>query len=93
MLCALLDLLVGERAERVFDDDRGEIVHTESITLHLCLVQEFRGHDNCRGAAGGFQSNAVMRTARRARPSIADRGHRDVVIGGDGRDQRWVGLL
>jgi hypothetical protein len=77
----------------VFDHDRGEIAHAERITLHLRLVQEFRGHDNCRGAAGGFQSDAVMRTARRARPSVTDRGEHDVVGGGDGRDQRRVGLF
>ena len=41
MLRALLDLLVGQRAERVFDHHRGEIVHAERIALHLCLVQEF----------------------------------------------------
>ena len=56
MLRTLVDFLVCESAERVSDDDGGEIVHTERIALHLCLVQEFRGHDNCRGAAGGFQS-------------------------------------
>jgi hypothetical protein len=66
LLRALVDLLVGQSAERVFDNDRGEIAHTERIALHLRLVQEFRCDDNCRGAAGGFQSDAVMRTARRA---------------------------
>ena len=90
---ALLDLLVGESAERVLDHDGVKIAHAERVALHLRLVQELRGDDNCRGAAGGFQSDAVMRTARRARPSVADRGHHDVVIGGDGCDQRWVGLL
>ena len=93
MLRTFVDLLIRQSAERVSDHDRGEIVHAERIALHLCLMQEFRSDDNCRGAAGGFQSDAVMRTARRARPSVADRGHHDVVIGGNGRDQRWVGLL
>ena len=54
LLRAFVDLLVGQSAERVFDDDRGEIVHTERIALHLCLMQEFRSDDNCRGASGGF---------------------------------------
>ena len=93
MLHTLVDLLVGQSAERMFDHDQGEIGHAERIALRLCLVQEFRSDDNCRGAAGGFQSDAVMRTARRARPSVADRGHHNVVIGRNGRDQRWVGLL
>jgi len=93
LLRALLDLLVGEGAERVFDHHRGEFVHAERVALHLCLVQEFRSDDNCRGAAGGFQSDGVMRTARRARPSVTDRGHYDVVSGGDSRDQRRVGFL
>ena len=86
LLRALLDLLIGQSAERVVNYDRDEIAHAERVALHLCLVQEFRSDDNCRGAAGGFQSDAVMRTARRARPSVADRGHHDVVIGGNGLD-------
>jgi DUF917 family protein len=73
--------------------DVGEIVHAKRIALHLRLVQEFRSDDNCRGAAGCFEADAVMHTARRARPSVADRGHHDVVGGVDGRDQRRVGLL
>lgn len=93
LLRALLDLFLGQSAERVVDYDRGEVAHAERVALHLCLVQELRGDDNCRGAAGGFQSDAVMRTARRARPSVADRGHHDVVVHSDGRDQRRVGLL
>jgi hypothetical protein len=93
LLRALLDLFLGQSAERVVNYDRGEVAHAERVALHLCLVQEFRSDDNCRGAAGGFQSDAVMRTARRARPSVADRGHHDVVIGSDGRDQRRVGFL
>src|ERR1700731_5056400 len=79
LLGALLDLLVGESAERMLDHDGVKIVHAERVALHLRLVQELRSDDNCRGAAGGFQSDAVMRTARRARPSIADCGHHDVV--------------
>jgi hypothetical protein len=39
LLRALLDLVVGEGAERVLDHDRGEIVHAERVALHLCLVQ------------------------------------------------------
>ena len=66
LLRALLDLLVGESAERVPDNDGGEIVHAERIALHLRLVQELDCDDDCRGAAGGFQSDGVMRTARRA---------------------------
>lgn len=93
MLRALLDFLLGKGAERVLDHDWGEIAHAERIALHLRLVQELRGDDNCGGAAGCFETDAVMRTARRARPSVADRGHHDVVVHSDGRDQRRVGLL
>ena len=63
LLRALLDFLVGQGAERVLDHDQSEIAHAERIALHLRLVQELRGDDNCGGAAGGFQSDAVMRTA------------------------------
>ena len=93
LLRALLDFLVGQGAERVLDHDQSEIAHAERIALHLRLVQELRGDDNCGGAAGGFQSDAVMRTARRARPSVADRGQDDVALGGDCREQGRIGVL
>ena len=86
MLRALVDLVVGQCTERVVDDYGSEIAHPKRVALHLRLVQEF-GRDNNRcGAAGGFQSDAVMRTARRARPSVTYRRQHDVVIGRDGRD-------
>ena len=90
---ALLDLLVGESAERVLDHDGVKIAHAERVALHLRLVQELRGDDNCRGAAGGFQSDAVMRTARRAGPSVADRRQDNIVIVRDGLDQCWISFL
>src|SRR5207237_5262339 len=37
--------------------------------------------------------DAVMRTARRARPSIADRGQDDVVLGNDLGEERRIGVL
>jgi hypothetical protein len=60
-----LDLLLRQGAERVVDHDGDEVVHAERIALHLCLVQEFRRDDDRRRTSGGFQSDAVMRTARR----------------------------
>jgi len=69
------------------DNHRGEVVHTERLALHLRLVQELGGDDNCCRPAQCFESDAVMRTARSARPSVADRRQHNVVIGGDGLDQ------
>jgi hypothetical protein len=57
----------------MLDHDRGEIVHAKRVPLHLGLVQEFGGDDDRRRAAGSFESDAIMRTARCARPSIANR--------------------
>src|SRR5438132_7660234 len=77
----------------MIDHRRGEIVHAERLALHLRLVQKLGGDDHCRRPARRFQSDAVMRTARSARPSVADRRYHDVVIGRDRRDQRRVGVL
>ncbi len=90
---ALLDLLVGESAERVLDHDWVKIAHAERVALHLRLVQEFGGDDDRGRPSQRFELDAVMRTARRARPSIADRGQDDVVGGGDRGEQRWIGIL
>ena len=38
----------------MIDNHWSEITHAERVALHLRLVQELRGDDNCRGAAGGF---------------------------------------
>jgi len=86
-----VDLGLGDRAEGVVDHDGREVGHTEGGALHLGLVRELGGNDDRGRAAQGFEGDAVMRTARRARPSIADRGQDDVVLGGDPRDQRRVG--
>ena len=93
LLRPLAYLLIGQCAERVVDDDRSEILHAERGALHLCLVQELGGDDHCRGAAGCFETDAVMRTARRARPSIADRRQDDIVGVGDCRKQGRIGVL
>ena len=62
-----------------------------AAALHLGLVDEFGGDDDRGGPSQGFERNSVMRTARRARPSIADSGQDDVVLGSDRREQRRVG--
>ena len=93
LLRALADFAVGQGAERMTDHNRSQIGHSERVTLHPRLVQEFGGDDDRRRAAQGFESNAVMRTARGARPSIADRRQHDVVFSGDRRDQLGVGVL
>ena len=87
------DLGFGQGAERMVDNHRGEIVHAERTALHLCLVQELGGDDNRCRPAQCFESDAVMRTARSARPSVADRGQHDVGIGSDGLDQCPVRVL
>jgi phosphomannomutase len=70
----------------MIDDDRGKIGHAERVALHLGLVQKF-GRDDDRGrAAQAFETDSVMRTARRAGASIADRGQDDVVVGRDPRE-------
>ena len=75
------------------DNHQGEIVHAERMALRLCLVQELGGDDNRCRPAQCFESDAVMRTARSARPSVADRGHHNVGIAGDGLDQCPVRVL
>jgi hypothetical protein len=75
------------------DNDRGEIAHAERMALHLCLVQELGSDDNRGRPAQCFESDAVMRTARSARPSVADRRQHHVVIGGDGLDHCPVRVL
>src|SRR5215469_1854393 len=75
------------------DHDRHKVAHAERIALDLCLMQEFgRDDDRCR-MPSGFEPDAIMHTARCARPSVADCGQHNVVIGGDGLDQRRIGLL
>ena len=72
----------------MIDHNRHEIGHAERGTLHLGLVQKFGGHNNRGRPPQRFQFDAVMRTARRARPSIADRGQDDVVFGSNRGKQR-----
>jgi hypothetical protein len=62
----LLDLGVAQGAERMIDNDRGEIGHAEGIALYQRFVQKFGGYNDRRRAAQGFETNGVMRTARRA---------------------------
>jgi hypothetical protein len=66
LLGARFDLGIGQGAERVVDDHRDQIAHTEGVALHLRLVQKLGGDDNRGRPAQRFQSNAVMRTARSA---------------------------
>jgi hypothetical protein len=70
---AALDFGLGQGAERVLDDDRQQIWHAERVALHLGLVPKFAGDDDRRRAAQGFESDGIMRTARGAGASIADR--------------------
>ena len=93
LLRPLVDLLIGQCAERVIDYYRGEFRHAERSTLHLRLVHKFSGYHNRGGATGGFELDGVMRTARRARPSVANRRQYDVVIGRNRLDQRRIGVF
>ena len=47
LLGARLDLHLGQGAERMIDNHRGEIAHAERVALHLRLVQELGGDDDC----------------------------------------------
>src|SRR5215831_2392248 len=88
-----LDLRFGQSAERMIDDHWDESAHTQRVALHLGLVQKLCGdNDRCRPAQC-FESDAVMRTARSARPSVADRRQHNVVVGGNGLDQCGVRVL
>ena len=82
------DLGLGQGAERVLDDHRDEIAHAEGVALQLRLALELGGDDDRARAAQRFESNAVMRTARCARPSIADCRHHNVVVGRNRFEQR-----
>ena len=86
LLGARLDLRLGQGAERMIDNCGGKIAHAERIALHFCLVQELGGDDDRCRPAQSFESDAVMRTARSARPSVTDRRQYDVVVDGDGLD-------
>ena len=77
----------------MIDDHRDEVVQAERVALRLCLVQKLGGHDNRGGPAQRFESYAVMRTARGARPSVADRRQHNVVVGGNGLDQCAIRVL
>jgi hypothetical protein len=88
-----VDLVIGQCAERVLDYNRGEFRHAERGTLYLRLVQEFSGYDDRSRATEGLELDGVMRTARRARPSVADRRQYDVVFGRYHLNQRRIGIL
>ena len=75
------------------DHDRREVGHAECVALHLGLVQKFGGDDDRRRPPQGFETDAVMRTARRTRASIANRGQNDVAVGGNSGDQGRVGVF
>ena len=77
----------------MIDDHRDEVVQAERVALRLCLVQKLGSHDNRGWPAQRFESDAVMRTARSARPLVADRRQHNVVIGGDGLDHCPVRVL
>ena len=77
----------------MLDDHWDEIAHIKSVALYLRLVEEFGGdNDRCRPAQY-FESDAVMRTARSARPSVADCRQYNVVISGDYLDQCGIHIL
>ena len=61
-----VDLGLGQRAQRMVYNNGHEVGHTEGGTLHLGFVQKFGRDDDCGRPPQRFQSNAVMRTARRA---------------------------
>ena len=83
---ARFDLRLGQSAERMVDNHRDEIAHAQRVALRLGLVQELGGDDDRRRPARSLESDAVMRTARSARPSVADRRQHNVVFGCDGLD-------
>ena len=74
------NLLVGQRAERVPDDDRCEQLRTQRRPLQVGFVQEGIGHDDGSRDAAPLELDRVVQTARRARASIADRGDYRVVL-------------
>jgi hypothetical protein len=77
----------------MIDNDRHKIAHAERVALHLRFVQKLGGdNDRCRPAQC-FETDAVMRTARRARPSVADRRQYNVVVRGNGLDQCGIRVL
>ena len=61
-----IDFGLGQGAQRVIDDDGVEVGHAERGALHLGLIQEFGRDDDRRRPSQRFESDAVMRTARRA---------------------------
>lgn len=82
-----VELLGGEGAQRVRHDDRPQRVHAERGALDGGLMFEDGGDDDGCGNAGLLQADGVVRTARRAAPSITDPDQRDVVLRRDPRDQ------
>jgi hypothetical protein len=46
LCCPRLDFSFGQGAERVVDNHRGQIAHTQSVALHLRFVQKLGGDDD-----------------------------------------------
>jgi hypothetical protein len=72
----------------MINNHRGQIAHAEGVPLRLRLALELGGNDDRRRATQYFEGNAIMRTARGARPSIAYRRHHNVVVGRNRFEQR-----
>ena len=68
------DLLIRQGAEWVGDDHRFEPLGAERRALNLSFVQERVRDDDGSGNPSSFQPDRVVQTARRAGPSITDRG-------------------
>ena len=73
------------------DYHRFEMLGAERGALDLGFMNECIGNDDgCRDPAS-FQADCVVQTARRARPSIANRGDDDVDLRGDLVEERSLG--
>jgi hypothetical protein len=48
---AAVDFGIAQGAERMVDDDRGEIGHAEGVALHQRFMEKFGGDDDRRRAA------------------------------------------
>lgn len=74
------------------NDDGNQRFHAERRTLHVCLMRKNgRDHDGC-WYPGLLERDGVVRTARRARPSITNSRQRNIVFGRDPRYQLRLGI-
>jgi hypothetical protein len=79
----LVELFDRERAQRMTYDYRLEIGHAESLSLYLRFVEKDGRYDYCARQPRGLEPDGVVRTARRARPSITDSDEGYIVLAND----------